>query len=119
MARGLDASRLAGIGYCLGGALVLELARTGANLKAVVGVHSALHAITPAHTPRIKGEVLVHLGGDDPFAPPEQRTAFEADISDAGIQWHVHIYGGARHRFTNATLDGREMPADVGAEVGR
>ena len=65
----VDASRLAAIGYCLGGALVLELARTGADLKAVAGVHPSLHAITPADTPRIKGEVLVHIGGDDPLRP--------------------------------------------------
>ena len=61
-------------------------ARTGADLKAVAGIHPSLHAITPADTPQIKGEVLVHMGGDDPFAPPERRTAFEADMSDAGVQ---------------------------------
>ena len=98
------------IGYCLGGALVLELARTGADLKAVAGVHPSLHAITPADTPRIKGEVLVDVGGDDPFAPPEQRTAFEADMSDAGVRWRMHVYGGVRHSFTNATLERREIP---------
>ena len=106
----VDASRLAAIGYCLGGALVLELGRTGADLKAVAGIHPSLHAITPADTPQIKGEVLVHVGGDDPFAPPEQRTAFEADMSDAGVRWQMHVYGGVPHSFTNATLEGREIP---------
>ena len=89
---------------------MLELAGTGADLKAVAGIHPSLHAITPADTPRIKGEVLVHVGGDDPFAPPGQRTAFEADMSDGGVRWQMHVYGGVRHSFTNATLEGREIP---------
>ena len=106
----VDASRLAAVGYCLGGALVLELARTGADLRAVVGIHPSLHAITPAGTPQIKGEVLVHVGGDDPFVPPQQRMAFEAEMSDAGVRWQTHVYGGVRHSFTNARLAGRETP---------
>ena len=54
--------------------------------------------------------MLVHVGGDDPFVPPEQRTAFEAEMSDGGVRWQMHVYGGVRHSFTNATLEGREMP---------
>ena len=41
---------------------------------------------------------------------PEQRTVFEADMSDAGVRWHMHVYGGVRHSFTNATLEGRDIP---------
>ena len=53
--------------------------------------------------------MLVHVGGDDPFAPPGQRTAFEAEMSDAGVRWQMHVYGGVRHSFTNATLEGRDI----------
>ena len=97
----VDASRLAAVGYCLGGALVLELARTSADLRAVVGIHPSLHAMTPAGTPQIKGEVLVHVASDDPFVPPQQRTALEAEMSDAGVAVLWRAFGsstGLSHR---------------------
>ena len=107
----VDVSRLAAIGYCLGGALVLELARTGADLKAVAGVHPSLHAITPADTPRIKGEVLVHVGGATiPSPRPSRARRSKPKCPMRGVHWQMHVYGGVRHSFTNATLDGREIP---------
>ena len=95
-----DTGRLAGIGYCFGGTTVLEMARAGEPLKAVVGFHSGLGTGRPATAP-IKPKVLVQIGADDPIIPPEQRTAFEAEMKAAGADWRMLVYGGAGHSFTN------------------
>ena len=54
----------------------------------------------------MKAKVLVLAGGDDPFVPPAQVTAFEEEMSKAGADWQVHVYGGAAHSFTNPEADG-------------
>jgi dienelactone hydrolase len=96
-----DAARLAGIGYCFGGTTVLELARSGADLKLVVGFHSGLATARPQDAKSIKGQVLVQIGADDPLIPPEQRAAFEKEMRDGGVDYRILIYGGAEHSFTN------------------
>jgi dienelactone hydrolase len=72
----VDPQRLAAIGYCFGGTLALELARSGAELAAVVGFHSGLATSRPEDASNIRGKVLVCIGADDPIIPPEQRAAF-------------------------------------------
>jgi dienelactone hydrolase len=94
-----DANRLAGIGYCFGGTTVLEMARAGEPLQAVVGFHSGLGTSRPATA--IKPKVLVQIGADDPIIPPEQRAAFEAEMKAANADWRMLVYGGAGHSFTN------------------
>ena len=79
-----DASRVAAIGFCFGGTMSLELARSGADLKAVVGFHSGLSTSQPAGPSAIKGSVLVCIGADDPWIPPEQRVAFEEEMRGCG-----------------------------------
>ena len=98
---GVDAARIAAAGYCFGGTLVLELARTGADLKAVVGFHPGLTTPRPDDAARIVGRVLVCIGADDPIIPVEQRLAFEDEMRTAGVDWRMNVYGGARHSFTN------------------
>ncbi len=105
-----DPERVAAIGYCFGGTLSLELARSGAALSAVVGFHSGLATTRPEDASAITGRVLVCIGADDPIIPPEQRAAFEAEMRAAGIDWQMHLYGGAVHSFTNPLADG-SMPA--------
>jgi dienelactone hydrolase len=95
-----DANRLAGIGYCFGGTTVLEMARAGEPLAAVVGFHSGLGTAKPA-APGIKPKILVQIGADDPIIPPEQRAAFEAEMTAANADWRMLVYGGAGHSFTN------------------
>ncbi|HEY3887848.1 MAG TPA: dienelactone hydrolase family protein [Caulobacteraceae bacterium] len=95
-----DANRLAGIGYCFGGTTVLEMARAGEPLAAVVGFHSGLGTGRPATAP-IKPKILVQIGADDPIIPPEQRAAFEAEMKAAHADWRMLVYGGAGHSFTN------------------
>jgi dienelactone hydrolase len=96
-----DATRLAGIGYCFGGTTVLEMARAGEPLKAVVGFHSGLATARPARAGVIQSRVLVQIGADDPIIPLEQRAAFEAEMSAAEVDWRMVVYGGAGHSFTN------------------
>lgn len=96
-----DLGRLAAIGYCFGGTTALELARSGVDLKCVVGFHSGLATTRPGDAKAIKAQVLVQLGADDPFIPPEQRAAFEKEMRDGGVDYRILIYGGAEHSFTN------------------
>jgi dienelactone hydrolase len=101
-----DASNVAAIGYCFGGTMALELARGGADLKAVVGFHSGLGTSRPDDARNIKATVLVNIGAEDPIIPPEQRLAFENEMRAGGVDWRMIIYGGAVHSFTNPTADG-------------
>jgi dienelactone hydrolase len=96
-----DASRVAAVGYCFGGALVLELARTGADLKAIVGFHPGLAPKPHRDSANIVGKVLMCVGADDPIIPVEHRLAFETEMRDAGVDWRMNLYGGAKHSFTN------------------
>jgi dienelactone hydrolase len=96
-----DATRLAGTGYCFGGTTVLELARSGADLKAVVGFHSGLGTTRPAVAGEVKPKILTCIGARDPIIPGDQRLAFEAEMTAAGVDWQMNVYGEAGHSFTN------------------
>jgi dienelactone hydrolase len=107
----VDASRVAAIGYCFGGAMALELARAGEDLRAVVGFHAGLGTSAPAAPGRVGASVLMCIGADDPMVPPEQRIAFEHEMRDAGVaDWRLELYGGVRHSFTNPKVDDLGMP---------
>ena len=97
----VDPDRVAAIGYCFGGTLVLELARDGADLRAVVGFHPGLTTARPQDSARIRGSVLVCVGTEDPFVPVDHRVAFEAEMRAAGVDWRMNLYGGAEHSFTH------------------
>jgi dienelactone hydrolase len=106
----VDATRLAAIGFCFGGAVVLELARDGADLRAVVSFHGVLTTRTPALAGKVKASVLVCTGADDPLAPPEQVKAFEDEMRAAEARdWQVISYGNTLHGFTNPAADGSMM----------
>jgi dienelactone hydrolase len=79
-----DASRVAAVGYCFGGALVLELARGGADVKAVVGFHPRLATRRPHDAANIKGKVLVCVGTEDPLISVPERLGFEEEMRAAG-----------------------------------
>ena len=106
----VDTSRLAGIGFCFGGSVVLELAREGADLKAVVSFHGVLATKMPAQPGRVKASVLVLTGVEDPLAPPDQVTAFENEMREGQVRdWQVISYGNTLHGFTNPAADGSMM----------
>lgn len=91
--------------FCLGGLAALELARAGADLKAVVSFHGSLTTLQPAEPGRIKGKILVGTGSLDPIIPFEQVAAFAKEMDDAAVDWQVILYGGAKHGFTNPAAD--------------
>jgi dienelactone hydrolase len=106
----VDINRMAAIGFCFGGSVVLELARDGADLKAVVSFHGGLATGTPAVSGNVKASVLVCTGADDPLAPPEQVKAFEDEMRAAEVRdWQVISYGSTLHGFTNPAADGSMM----------
>jgi dienelactone hydrolase len=105
----VDPARLAAIGYCFGGTTALEVGRSGADVKAIVGFHSGLATARPQDAVNIKGKVLVCIGAEDPIIPPEQRADFEKEMKAAGIDWRLQLYGGAGHSFTNPAADSRGM----------
>jgi dienelactone hydrolase len=110
------------IGFCFGGTMALELARGGADVKAVVGFHSGLATTRPEDAVAIKGRVLVCIGADDPGIPAEQRAAFEAEMKAAPhVNWRMDLYGGVVHSFTNQQADrlGRPEFARYDAEADR
>jgi dienelactone hydrolase len=103
----VDTGRLAAIGFCFGGSVVLELARDGADLKAVVSFHGVLPTKAPAAPGGVKASVLVCTGADDPLAPPDQVADFENEMRSAQVRdWQVISYGNTLHGFTNPAADG-------------
>jgi dienelactone hydrolase len=96
-----DISRRAAIGFCFGGLNVLDLARTGADVQAVVSMHGTLATPQPAKRGDIKAAVLAVHGAADPVAPKAERDAFEAEMSEAGARWALLTFGDVVHDFTN------------------
>ncbi|MBC2658342.1 dienelactone hydrolase family protein [Pseudomonas sp. MSSRFD41] len=107
----VDTSKLATFGFCFGGCCALELARSGAPVKAAVSFHGTLDTPEPADARNIKGAVLVLHGAADPFVAKEQLPAFEAEMDAAGVDWQLVSYGGAVHSFTDthANVPGKMM----------
>ncbi len=105
-----DRDRLAAIGYCFGGTLSFELARGGADLKGVVGFHAGLSTVRPEDARNIVGKVLALIGADDPIVDNAERRAFEEEMRAGGVDWQLHVYGGAVHSFTNPRAAGVDIP---------
>lgn len=100
-----DPARLAAIGYCFGGKVVLDMARQGLPLAAVVSFHGALVTATPATPGSVKAKVLVEHGAADSFITPEQIAAFKAEMDQAGADYRFAELPGAKHGFSNPDAD--------------
>jgi dienelactone hydrolase len=114
----VDPNRIAAIGYCFGGSVVLDEARSGADLDAVVSIHGALATKHPAEKGKVRARVLVLTGAADPFVPGEQVAAFTQEMKAAGAKFQVVSYPGVKHGFTNpnagkAGMDALEYNADA------
>lgn len=96
-----DPTRTAAIGYCFGGAVVLHMARIGADLDAVASFHGDLSTQSPAQSGMVTARILVAHGADDPFVPQETIEAFKQEMADAGVDMRFIAYPGAVHSFTN------------------
>jgi dienelactone hydrolase len=97
----VDSTRIAAIGYCFGGGVVLDMARAGVDLAAVVTFHGSLGTKTPARPGTIKPRILVNAGGADPFVPPAAVETFRREMQAAGARFDIVSYAGAKHGFTN------------------
>lgn len=97
----VDPSRLAAIGYCFGGGTVLELARSGADIQGIVSFHGNLDTPNPEDAKNIKCSVLALQGASDPHVPRQQVEAFQDEMTNAGVDWYMVLYGGAVHSFSN------------------
>jgi dienelactone hydrolase len=99
--RGLINDQRAAVGFCFGGGNVLDLARDGADVKAVVAIHSDLKTKAPARPGDIKGALLVIHGAPDPVTPKADRDAFEAEMDAAGAKWQMLLFSGIFHAYTD------------------
>ena len=106
----VDKDRIAAIGYCFGGTIALELARSGADVKGVVSFHGGLGTPTPEDARNIKAKVLVATGAVDPMVKAEEREAFIKEMEDAKVDYQMIIYGRAVHSFTNPDADKASIP---------
>jgi dienelactone hydrolase len=97
----VDAGHVAAIGYCFGGTTVLELARSGTDVRGVVSFHGGLGTPKPAGRGDINCKVLALHGADDPYVSAEENTDFQAEMRKAGADWQMVSYGGAVHSFTD------------------
>jgi dienelactone hydrolase len=95
----LDAGRIGAIGFCFGGATVIELARSGADIAGVVSFHGNLATDMPAAKGALKASVLVQNGADDTYVPAQQIAAFQQEMTAAGADWQFVNYAGAVHCF--------------------
>lgn len=98
--RQTDPKKLAAIGYCFGGTTVLELARSGAEVKGVVSFHGGLGSALPAEEGKVKANILVLHGADDPFVKPDEVAGFKAEMEKAKVPMQFVAYPGAVHSFT-------------------
>jgi dienelactone hydrolase len=97
----VDGTRIAAMGFCFGGGCALELARSGADVEAVVSFHGNLDTPNPADAANITGSVLVLHGADDPFVSPESLQAFQEEMRSSNVDWQLVSYGNAVHAFTH------------------
>ncbi|MBY0512854.1 MAG: dienelactone hydrolase family protein [Gemmataceae bacterium] len=101
----VDPAKVAAIGYCLGGSTALQLAYSGADLKAVVTFHAGLASPSPAEAKGIKAQILVCHGADDKFIPEKAIADFKAALDAAGVKYQFESFPGVVHSFTVPTAD--------------
>ncbi len=97
----VDPEKIAAIGYCMGGSVVLHMARHGSDLDGVVSYHGGLTTQTPAQPGKVKAKVLVFTGEADPMVPADQVQAFVGEMQAAGVDYTLVGFPGAKHAFTN------------------
>ncbi|MBA2709939.1 MAG: dienelactone hydrolase family protein [Tatlockia sp.] len=97
----VDNSRIAVMGFCFGGLCALDLARSGADVKAVVSFHGLLNKPKDIPNEPISAKILVLHGYDDPMVKPDEVNAFCQEMTEAKVDWQVYVYGNTQHAFTN------------------
>ncbi len=97
----VDNTKIAAIGYCMGGGIVLNMARAGIAMNGIVVFHGSLGTENPVKKGQIKTDILVLTGAADPFVPQAQVQAFEKEMKDADVTYTLKSYPDAKHAFTN------------------
>ena len=115
----LDGKHYGAIGFCFGGATTLELARSGADVAAVVSFHGNLETDDPARAKNIRAKVLVLHGADDKYESPEQIAAFQQEMRYGKVDWQFLSYGGAVHCFAIPTADGSNPGCQYDARTAK
>jgi dienelactone hydrolase len=105
----VDATKIAAIGYCFGGLCVLDLARTGIDVKGVISFHGVLSAPEQSVLLPIPAKILILHGYDDPLVLPEEITKIAKEMTQRKADWQVHIYGLTQHSFTDPQANDDEM----------
>jgi len=115
----VDDGKIAAIGYCFGGGIVLEMARSGIDLKGVASFHGSLGTSHPARPGMVKARLLVLNGDDDSFVTSEQVAAFRKEMAAAGVDCRFIGYPHARHSFTNRDADamGKKFHLNIGYDA--
>jgi dienelactone hydrolase len=118
--RTVDAHKIAAVGYCFGGGIVLNMARQGVDLRGVASFHGSLAAVKPAEPGVIKAKILVLHGADDKFTTKEQIESFRQEMKNAGADFKFISYPGAMHSFTNPEADkyARKFNLPLGYNAG-
>lgn len=107
---GVDKARIGAIGFCFGGQCVLELARSGAPVGAVVSFHGLLTTGLPAAKGAVKAKVLAITGALDPYAPPEHVADFQKEMAAAEADWQLTVYGNGMHAWTDPSVAEHNVP---------
>lgn len=107
----VDPSQIGAIGFCFGGLTVIELLRSGADVRGVVSFHGVLgntvanqRATCPPNAEKMDSSILILHGNDDPLVTPEDIRSLQKELTEAGVDWQMNIYGHAVHAFTNPEL---------------
>ncbi|MEC8568436.1 MAG: dienelactone hydrolase family protein, partial [Pseudomonadota bacterium] len=109
----VNTEKLAAIGFCYGGKVVLDLARSGADIKAVVTFHAVLAASAPAEKGKVKAEILVLHGELDSMVTLDNVASFRQEMHDADVDHEVVIFEDAKHGFSNPLADERAKANNV------
>ncbi len=104
----VDTSHIGAIGFCFGGLCVLDLARTGEDLRGVVSFHGILNS-PPSDTKKIRAKILVLHGYEDPLVPSDQVSKFQEEVTQAGADWQMNIYSNTMHGFTNPKANDKDF----------
>lgn len=111
-----DADEIAAIGYCFGGAVVLNMAKAGVDLEGVVSFHGSLASVFPAKKGDVEAKVLAFNGAEDTLVTPEQIDSFKKEMDAADVDYQFVNYPGVKHSFTNPAAD--QLAEETGLPLG-
>ena len=116
---GVDQSRIAIIGYCFGGLVSLDLARTGVDLKGSASFHGFLNCPAELQRKPICAKILAMHGMQDPMVGDDQLESFYREMNEKNVDWQLHIYGTSMHSFTNPLADNPDFGTVYSREADR